>query len=79
MSWIGTFNGVFFLSLATILSGSFGLALRYMLKSKCEDFSLCCGLLSVKRRVDLETTIDMKELENHERPHDEKKAADDQV
>jgi len=63
MSWIEEFNGIFFLSLATILAGSFGLAIRYCLKSKCEDFSLCYGLLRVERRVDLETQVDMRALE----------------
>ena len=63
MSWIDTYDGVFFLSLATILAGSFGVAIRYCLKSKCEDFSLCYGLLRVERRVDLETQVDMRSLE----------------
>jgi hypothetical protein len=63
MSWIEEFNGIFFLSLATILAGSFGVAIRYCLKSKCEDFSLCYGLLRVERRVDLETQVDMRALE----------------
>jgi hypothetical protein len=63
MSWIQEFNGVFFLSLATILAGAVGLSFRYCFKSKCENFSICCGLLSVDRRVDLETSLDMKALE----------------
>lgn len=62
-TWIEEFNGIFFLSLATILAGSFGVAIRYCLKSKCEDFSLCYGLLRVERRVDLETQVDMRALE----------------
>ena len=63
MSWTTVYDGVFFLSLATILAGSFGLAVRYCLKSKCEDFSLCYGLIRVERRVDLETQVDMRSLE----------------
>ena len=71
MSWIQEFNGIFFLSLATILAGSFGLAIRYCLKSKCEDFSLCYGLLRVERRVDLETQVDMRALELGIKDNDE--------
>lgn len=56
-------DGVFFLSLATILAGSFGLAVRYCLRSKCEHFDICCGLLKIDRRVDLEVQEHIRELE----------------
>ena len=32
MSWIQTYDGVFFISLATILVGAFGLSVKYCLK-----------------------------------------------
>lgn len=63
MEWIREFNGVFFLSMATILAGSFGLSVRYCLRSKCEHFSMLCGLIKIDRRVDLETSVEMKQLE----------------
>ena len=63
MEWIREFNGVFFLSMATILAGSFGLSVRYCLRSKCEHFSILCGLIKIDRRVDLETSVEMKQLE----------------
>jgi hypothetical protein len=63
MSWTETYDGVFFLSLATILASSLAVAIRYCLKSKCEDFSICYGLLRVERRVDLETQVDLRSLE----------------
>jgi len=64
MEWIREFNGVFFLSIATILAGSFGLSVRrYCLRSKCEHFSMLCGLIKIDRRVDLETSVEMKQLE----------------
>jgi hypothetical protein len=64
MSWtpIGI-DGVFFISLATILVGAFGVSVKYCLKSKCEHFSFCYGLLHIDRRVDLETQVDMRALE----------------
>jgi hypothetical protein len=64
MSWIPLgIDGVFFLSLATILAGSFGLSVRYCLKSKCEHFGLCFGLITIDRRVDLEVQEHIRELE----------------
>ena len=57
------FDAVFWISIATILVGACGVSTRYCLKSKCEHFSLCCGLIKVDRRVDLEIQEEMKELE----------------
>lgn len=57
------YDGVFFISLATIFSTSFAIAIKYCLKSKCEHFSLCCGLIKIDRRVDLEVQEEMKEIE----------------
>lgn len=63
MSWTDTYDGVFFLSLATILASSLAVGIRFCLKSKCEDFSLCYGLLKIERRVDLETQVDLRAIE----------------
>ena len=57
------YNSVFFISLATLLIGAFGVGLKFCLKSKCENISLCCGLIKVKRNVELETELEEKELE----------------
>lgn len=69
-------DGVFFLSVATILAGSFGLSVRYCLKSKCEHFSLLCGLVKIDRRVDLEVAEHIRELELG-LPEEEKKGDHD--
>ena len=61
--WKSIYDGVFFISIATILAGSFGLAVRYCLKSKCEKFSICFGLFEIKRRVDLEVQEEMAQIE----------------
>jgi hypothetical protein len=63
MSWIDTYDAVFFISLATIIVGAFGVSAKYCLKSKCEHFSCCWGLFSVDRRVDLEVQEEIKALE----------------
>jgi len=64
MAWTPVgIDGVFFISIATLLTTCFGLAVRYCLKSKCEHFSLCWGLFTIDRRVDLETQEEIRELE----------------
>ena len=63
MEWIDTYDGVFFISLATILVGALGLSAKYCLKSKCEHFSCCYGLFVIDRRVDLEVQEEIVELE----------------
>jgi hypothetical protein len=42
-------DGVFFLTIATISVGFFGLVIRYCLKSKCKHCSLCFGLITIER------------------------------
>lgn len=63
MSWTTEYDSVFFISLATLIIGAFGVGLKFCLKSKCSDLSLCCGLIKVKRNVELETELEEKELE----------------
>jgi hypothetical protein len=63
MSWIQTYDAVFFISLATILVGAFGVSAKYCLKSKCEHFSCCYGLFTIDRRVDLEVQEEIRALE----------------
>ena len=58
-----TFNGVFFISIATITTSLIGLAIKYCLKSKCEKFSLCFGLFEINRRVDLEVQEELAQME----------------
>jgi hypothetical protein len=68
--WTDEFGSVFFLSIATILTGSFGLVIRYCLRSKCEHIKCCC--VEVDRRVDIEANIEMEEHKHV----DEKKSED---
>ena len=63
VSWMTVYDGVFFISITTIIFGFLGLSVRYCLKSKCEHFSLCFGLIKIDRRVDLEVQEEMRALE----------------
>jgi len=61
--WIDTYDGVFFITISTLLFGCFGLVIKYCLKSKCDNINLCFGLITVHRNVELETQEEMKEME----------------
>jgi hypothetical protein len=51
------FNSVFWLSLGTMILGSFAVCLKYSYQSKCEDISLC-GLIKIHRNIQAEVEID---------------------
>ena len=74
--WMEIYDGVFMISLATILVGAFGVSVRYCLKSKCEHFSICYGLIAVDRRVDLEVQEHIRELELGVQDDEEKQDKD---
>lgn len=57
------FGEAFFISAGTMIVGLCALSIKYCLKSKCEHFGLCCGLISIDRRVDLEVQEEMKKIE----------------
>ena len=63
MTWTETYDAVFFITLATLLTGSISLAFKYCLKSKCEHFICCYGLINIDRRVELETEIEERQEE----------------
>jgi len=48
--------------LATLGSGVLGLSIRYCFKSKCEDVSLCFGLIKIHRNTDDEVKAEELEM-----------------
>jgi hypothetical protein len=52
-NWFNTFDGVFFLSVASLFFGSVSLMVRYCLKSKCNEINLC-GFIKVHRDINAE-------------------------
>ena len=62
-AWINTFDGVFFITISTLLFGCFGLSIRYCLKSRCDTINLCYGLISVHRDVKTEEEIEIRRME----------------
>ena len=63
-NWQDTYDAVFFISIGTLIIGFFGLVIKTCLRSKCEHFSLCYGLITVDRRVDLEMQEDLARIEH---------------
>ena len=61
--WMTTYDAVFFISVGTMVTGLIAIMIKYCLKSKCEHFSLCFGLIKIDRRVDLEVQEEMHALE----------------
>ena len=62
--WMDTYDAVFFISIGSMIIGFMGLLIKYCLKSKCEHFNLCFGLLKIDRRVDLEVQEEMSRIEH---------------
>jgi hypothetical protein len=61
--WIETFDAVFFVTISTLVCGSFGLVIRYCLKSKCDEINLFYGCIRIHRDVKAEIELEEKELE----------------
>ena len=49
---------ILMLSLIASLSGICMLMLKLCFKSKCSTIDLCCGLMKIKRQVQLETELE---------------------
>ncbi len=50
--------------LATLGTGVLGLSIRYCFKSKCEDVSLCFGLIKIHRNTEDEVQAEQMELQH---------------
>ncbi len=62
-TWMETYDAVFFISIGTMSVGLMALIIKFCIKSKCEHFSLCFGLITVDRRVDLEVQEEMHKID----------------
>lgn len=55
-------NSILIYGLATLCTSILGVSLRYCFKSKCEDVSLCFGLIKIHR--DTQSEINLEQTEN---------------
>ena len=59
--WYDSFNDVFFITAGTMLFGFFGILLRYAFLSKCDNVSVCYGLIKIHRVVQIEEDLPNEE------------------
>jgi len=61
MSWYTTFNDIFWISIASMVFVCLANVLKYAFKSKCDNISICFGMFTVHRAVELETVDETKD------------------
>ena len=66
MSVSNTYDAFFITTMTTMILGFCGLALRFCLKSKCENCNLCWGCIKIHRRVELEIDDDVPQTNDIE-------------
>ena len=62
--WMINFDGVFFITIASLICAAFGLVIRYCLKSRCDNVNLCFGLIAIHRNVELESVEEIRKIES---------------
>ena len=73
------YDATFFLAVGSLLVSALTLTAKYCLKSKCEHFNLCWGLINIDRRVDLETQVDLQQIETGENKPDSQSQKNDNI
>lgn len=68
-SWYNTFDAAFWLTMGGMVIGVVGMFFRACYQSKCEDVSLCFGLITIHRNIQAEEDID---IQNHGAPQEAK-------
>jgi hypothetical protein len=61
------FDDTFWLTLAGIIVGVLGILIRYCFLSKCDNVSICFGILKVHRAVELELPNIEEDIQNEEK------------
>ena len=59
-------NGIFYISILTLLCSSLALSIKYCYKSKCTEFECLC--FKLKRNVDIEKEEDLMFNNNNNSP-----------
>jgi hypothetical protein len=54
MPWYDEFNSVFWTGIATMSFGALALLVRYGFASKCDNISICFGMVRIHRAVEYE-------------------------
>jgi hypothetical protein len=56
-------DAAFWVSIATLIIGAYRYSLSQAYRSKCSNFSMCWGLLNIKRNVQVEQHIDEQAMQ----------------
>jgi hypothetical protein len=70
--WYDDFNSVFFITVGTMVFGFLGIVLRYAFLSKCDNVSICFGLVKIHRVVQIEEDVPPVEEVKEEQKEEEK-------
>lgn len=70
--WYDDFNSVFFITVGTMVFGFLGIVLRYAFLSKCDNVSICFGLIKIHRVVQIEEDVQPVEEVKEEQKEEEK-------
>ena len=70
--WYDDFNSVFFITVGTMIFGFLGIVLRYAFLSKCDNVSICFGLIKIHRVVQIEEDVPAVEEVKEEQKEEEK-------
>ncbi len=70
--WYDDFNSVFFITVGTMVFGFLGIVLRYAFLSKCDNVSICFGLIKIHRVVQIEEDVPQVEEVKEEQKEEEK-------
>lgn len=62
------FGATFWLSAGAVVVGCISMLAKFAYKSKCESFSLCFGLFTVKRDINAEVKEDIENNNTQETP-----------
>lgn len=65
MPFYQTFDAVFWTGIATMSFAFFGVVIKAMLSSKCDNVNLCCGMIQIHRAVELEQSQPEFQLESN--------------
>ena len=57
-------DGVTIIALCTLILGSIAMISKLCYKSKCSDITCCCGLLNIKRNVEIENDTEIDIIQN---------------
>ena len=57
-------DGITILAIITLILGAVSMISKLCFKSKCSNITCCCGLLNIKRNVEIENDTEIDIIQN---------------